>query len=73
MSKELILSACRDKQVREKWLGGGRKVSAKRKLRMWKNIVSKTTDPTLLEVHMVGQSHIDCAWMWRYEQTRKKG
>ena len=61
-----------NEQVREKWLGGGRKVSAKRKLRMWKNIVSKTTDPTLIKVHMVGQSHIDCAWMWRYEQTRKK-
>ncbi|MHA1611442.1 MAG: alpha-mannosidase [Promethearchaeota archaeon] len=25
------------------------------------------------EIHMCGQSHIDMCWLWRYEQTRKKG
>ena len=24
-------------------------------------------------MHIVGQSHIDMAWLWRYEQTRRKG
>ena len=24
-------------------------------------------------IHMVGQSHIDMAWLWRFEQTRQKG
>ncbi len=30
-------------------------------------------DPALLRIHAVGQSHIDMAWRWRYEQTRRKG
>ncbi|MHA1818955.1 MAG: alpha-mannosidase [Promethearchaeota archaeon] len=37
-----------------------------------KKNVSITTDPEKLEIHMVGQSHIDVAWKWRYEQTRQK-
>ncbi|GAB4325378.1 MAG: alpha-mannosidase [Promethearchaeota archaeon] len=31
-----------------------------------------TCDPSDVVVHCVGQSHIDVAWKWRYEQTRKK-
>ncbi len=56
----------------DKWLGGGRKVGVKRLVNGWErqmNLFSKHSD---LEIHMVGQSHIDCAWMWRFEQTRKK-
>ena len=37
------------------------------KLRYWKRRVPKN-----IQIHMVGESHIDVAWMWRYEQTRKK-
>ena len=37
------------------------------KLRYWKRRV-----PENIQVHMVGESHIDVAWMWRFEQTRKK-
>ena len=56
----------------EKWLGGKREIKFNRKLRRWKDKISKTIDPEKLQIHMVGQSHIDCAWMWRFEQTRKK-
>ncbi len=38
-----------------------------------KKSVQLTMDPADLTVHMVGQSHIDCAWLWRFEQTRQKG
>ena len=34
--------------------------------------VKMTMDPKDLVVHMVGESHIDCAWLWRFEQTRRK-
>lgn len=37
------------------------------KLRSWKRRM-----PENLQIHMVGESHIDIAWMWRCEQTRKK-
>jgi alpha-mannosidase len=30
-------------------------------------------DPSKLNVHMVGQSHIDLAWLWTFAQTHKKG
>ncbi len=30
-------------------------------------------DPKNLRIHVVGQSHIDMAWRWRFEQTRRKG
>jgi alpha-mannosidase len=38
-----------------------------------KNQIRITADPDKLRIHMTGQSHIDIAWRWRYEQTRKKG
>ncbi|MHA1683413.1 MAG: alpha-mannosidase [Promethearchaeota archaeon] len=38
----------------------------------WKNAISITTDPSKIDIHLVGESHIDVAWLWRYEQTRKK-
>jgi len=56
--------------AKEKWLGG--KINIKRRLKRWINIISKTIDPEKLQIHMIGQSHIDIAWMWRFEQTRKK-
>ena len=59
-------------QVKEKWLGGKREIKVARKIRRWKNNISQSVDPDIVQVHMVGQSHIDCAWMWRFEQTRKK-
>jgi len=37
-----------------------------------KKSISLTADPNKIEIHMVGQSHIDVAWRWRYEQTRQK-
>jgi alpha-mannosidase len=61
-----------DKEERKKWLEGDRKVRLKRKIKRWKNNISTTTTPENLTVHMVGQSHIDVAWMWRCEQTHKK-
>jgi alpha-mannosidase len=33
---------------------------------------ASNVDPDILHIHAVGQSHIDVAWKWRYEQTRKK-
>ena len=56
-------------KVRERWLRSDREISLKRKLRLWKNTCPELED---LIIHQVGESHIDCAWMWRYEQTRKK-
>ncbi|TFG27504.1 MAG: alpha-mannosidase [Promethearchaeota archaeon] len=56
----------------KKWLTGGKEIKFKRSLRRWKENISKTTDFEKIQIHMVGQSHIDCAWMWRFEQTRKK-
>jgi len=56
-------------KVRERWLRPDREISLKRKLRLWKNNCPELED---LTIHQVGESHIDCAWMWRYEQTRKK-
>lgn len=41
-------------------------------VKKWKQNISITADPNKIELHMVGQSHIDVAWRWRYEQTRKK-
>ncbi len=35
--------------------------------------ISKTMDPSKINIHMVGQSHIDLAWLWTFAQTRKKG
>ena len=61
-----------DEGTFQKWLGGEREVTAKRRLRICKNNISHTTDPNNVVIHMVGKSHIDCAWMWRFEQTRKK-
>jgi alpha-mannosidase len=54
---------------KNKWLSAEREVSIKRKLRLLKNLCPDYED---LIIHQVGESHIDCAWMWRYEQTRKK-
>jgi len=56
-------------EIREKWLRADREVSIKRRLRLLKNCCPGFED---LIIHQVGESHIDCAWMWRYEQTRKK-
>lgn len=41
-------------------------------VKKWKQNIAITADPEKIELHMVGQSHIDVAWRWRYEQTRKK-
>jgi len=59
-------------EIKRRWLSGNREIKIRRKLRLWNEQISPTTDPNSLIIHMVGQSHIDCAWMWRYEQTRKK-
>ncbi len=56
----------------EKWLGGKREIRIDKKLNRYLSKISKTTDPNKIQVHIIGQSHIDCAWMWRFEQTRKK-
>ncbi|MHA1472067.1 MAG: hypothetical protein ACTSQW_03090, partial [Promethearchaeota archaeon] len=56
-------------KTKERWLRPDRVISLKRKLRLWKNTCPELEN---LTIHQVGESHIDCAWMWRYEQTRKK-
>jgi len=61
-----------DEESKKNWIDGERKVRIKRKLRRWRNKILETTRPKSLTIHLIGQSHIDCAWMWRYEQTRKK-
>src|SRR5271157_1208352 len=38
----------------------------------WKEILSHSIDPSIIDIYMAGESHIDVAWLWRYEQTRKK-
>lgn len=38
----------------------------------WKKVIAQTMDVEKLDIHMCGESHIDVAWLWRYEQTRKK-
>jgi alpha-mannosidase len=76
-NRRLDVSECEeprydDEQSKKKWIEGERKVRIKRKLKRWRNKILDTTRPKNLNIHLVGQSHIDCAWMWRYEQTRKK-
>ncbi len=44
----------------------------KEKIEQWKKAISITANPDDIVVHTVGESHIDCAWLWRYEQTREK-
>ncbi|MFX0018905.1 MAG: alpha-mannosidase [Promethearchaeota archaeon] len=61
-----------DEKSKEKWFGGKRKVNTGRLLPKWINSISKSINPENLQIHIVGQSHIDIAWMWRYEQTKKK-
>jgi len=61
-----------DEETKKKWIEGERKVRIKRTLKRWRNNILETTEPKNLTIHLVGQSHIDCAWMWRYEQTRSK-
>ncbi|MFX1338315.1 MAG: alpha-mannosidase [Promethearchaeota archaeon] len=56
----------------EKWLGGKKEIKIGKKLNRYLNKISKIVDPNKIQVHIIGQSHIDCAWMWRAEQTRKK-
>jgi alpha-mannosidase len=57
---------------RLKWFGGKKEVKLDMMIKGWKQVVSQTTDLEKLLIHMVSQSHIDIAWMWRFEQTRKK-
>jgi alpha-mannosidase len=61
-----------NEKTREKWFGGKRELRFKHYLKRWCDKISSSIDPNKVKVHMVGQSHIDCAWMWRFEQTRKK-
>ncbi|MHA1890637.1 MAG: alpha-mannosidase [Promethearchaeota archaeon] len=44
----------------------------KNRIENWKRAIQFTADPNKIKVHIVGESHIDCAWLWRYEQTREK-
>jgi len=44
----------------------------KKKIESWQKIVGQTMNPSELQVHLTGESHIDCAWLWRFEQTRQK-
>ena len=39
----------------------------------WKDMIPEGIDPSNVTLYMVGQSHIDMAWKWRYAQTRRKG
>jgi len=57
---------------KDKWLSGKKEIKIGGMIRRWKRKISEYTDPDKIKVHLVGQSHIDCAWMWRFEQTRKK-
>ncbi len=59
-------------EVRERWLGGKKEIKFQRKLKRWKDKISKTLKFEDLTIHMVGESHIDVAWMWPFIQTRKK-
>ncbi|MHA2095776.1 MAG: alpha-mannosidase [Candidatus Hodarchaeales archaeon] len=42
------------------------------KLKIWNDDIIKRYQKSEMSFHMVGQSHIDIAWLWRIEQTRKK-
>ncbi|QEE17510.1 alpha-mannosidase [Promethearchaeum syntrophicum] len=35
--------------------------------------ISESMDPSKVNIHMIGQSHIDLAWLWTFAQTHKKG
>ena len=66
-----------DAENRKKWLTHSINDLAFEKemedmLLKWSTQIKLTADPTQFIFHMVGQSHIDMAWLWRYEQTRKK-
>ncbi|MHA1720033.1 MAG: alpha-mannosidase [Promethearchaeota archaeon] len=38
-----------------------------------KDKISETMDPSKIKIHMIGQSHLDLAWLWTFSQTHKKG
>ncbi|MHA2289781.1 MAG: alpha-mannosidase, partial [Promethearchaeota archaeon] len=42
------------------------------KLELWKKGIIDKYPKSKMSFHLVGQSHIDIAWLWRIEQTRKK-
>ncbi len=44
----------------------------KERIDRWKTIIGQAMDVSKLDIHLIGESHIDVAWLWRYEQTRKK-
>ncbi|MFX0099536.1 MAG: alpha-mannosidase [Candidatus Hodarchaeota archaeon] len=64
--------------TKDMWLGGDLqdnpdfKQEIKKRVENWKKVVAITADPSKLDIHLVGESHIDVAWLWRYEQTRRK-
>jgi alpha-mannosidase len=45
-----------------------------KKIDLWRqSFAYSPVDPKKIVIHQVGESHIDCAWLWRFEQTRRKG
>ncbi|MCP4761481.1 MAG: hypothetical protein GY870_06845, partial [archaeon] len=57
----------------QKWKNGKKKPrNVDKKIKNYKKKISKTTDPEKIQVHMVGESHIDIAWRWRLAQTHRK-
>ncbi len=45
---------------------------AAKKIKKLRKKIASSMNPEDLTIHTVGESHIDCAWLWRYEQTRQK-
>ncbi len=39
----------------------------------WQDLIPEEADKKDVHLHILGQSHIDMAWKWRYRQTRRKG
>lgn len=48
-------------------------VDMKKRYEEYRKILKLSGDPDQFIAHLVGESHIDIAWLWRFEQTRKKG
>ncbi len=44
----------------------------KKRYEDYRKILKLSGDPDQFIAHLVGESHIDIAWLWRFEQTRKK-
>ncbi|MHA1584736.1 MAG: alpha-mannosidase [Promethearchaeota archaeon] len=66
-----------DEQTRKRWLeemiNSSEFLNDQREtIFHWKALMAQNCDPSKFDIHIITQSHLDMAWLWRYAQTRRK-